>query len=768
MKLSIGTSRYSKKWKNVELSWADLVHRLQKTVYTEETVKEYRALTKDKQDKIKDIGGFVGGWLKGGLRRSENVLSRSLVTLDADSAAPDFWDTLTLLENYRCCLYSTHKHTPESPRLRLLIPLDRDVSPEEYEAIARKLADNLGIDQFDDTTYQPSRLMYWPSTSSDGLYVFESQDGPVVKADAILASYPDWTDICLWPQSSRVSEIHMRSAKKQGDPLVKDNLVGAFCRTYTIQEAIAAFLSDVYEPTNTSNRYTFKGGSTSGGLVIYEDKLAYSNHSTDPTSGLLCNAFDLVRLHIYKDLDLEAKEGTPQGRLPSYLAMLDLAKDDSKVTELLNIEGYQHAVEDFQGLSTEETPGVRNIEKVKLERDRKGLPRPTSENIQCIFENDPRLENLPVLNEFNNRWELNGKVGDWYSENAPRYWTNDDDACLRIYLETAWSFEARPKIADMLIKYSGLRKHHPIQDYLDPLKWDGKPRLDTLLIEYLNASDEAYTRAVTRKSLVAAVARIYERNKGVKFDNVILLVGDQGCGKSTFISKLGGAWYLDGLTNVGSKESVEQLREGWIIEMSEMLATKRTDRETLKQFFSKVSDTYRAPYDKRPETHNRQCVFWGTTNDFQILSDATGNRRYWPIEVSKGGRNSIWDDLPKERDQIWAEAKHYYKQGETLYLDKVLTERAAVVQDEFSVEDDWFSMIREYLQKNDDLLEITSKNLWLCAINDFLAAKNAYNAYTDGKRIGELMRKMPGWEGPVSIGKERVKGWRRRPEYIVE
>ena len=310
IQISVGKSRYEKQWKNQTMMWSAFLDKVRDTYRTRETMSEYLKLTKKKQDEIKDIGGFVGGQLKEGRRLDTNVTNRTLITLDADYASPDLWDDIDLLFGYSCCMYSTHKHRPDSPRYRLIIPLSTPVGPEQYEAIARKLAEDIGIDYFDDTTYQPSRLMYWPSTSADGEYVYHCLDGPVLDPQCVLDRYPDWRDISFWPMSSRVQEIKKRAAKKQGDPLEKDGLIGAFCRTYDIRSAITTFLADVYEPCREENRYTYIKGSTAGGLVTYNDRFAYSNHATDPCSMQLCNAFDLVRIHKFHDLDAEAKPET--------------------------------------------------------------------------------------------------------------------------------------------------------------------------------------------------------------------------------------------------------------------------------------------------------------------------------------------------------------------------------------------------------------------------------------------------------------------------
>ena len=233
MKIAVGNSRMDKKWKNQDISWADLCARCGSTIRTTETVEEYRKLKKGQQDGIKDVGGFVGGHLREGRRKNGMVLCRSLLTLDMDYGTPDIWDEITLFHDFKCCVYSTHKHTPEHPRLRLLIPLKREISEEEYPAVARMVAKEIGIDLFDDTTYEASRLMYWPSTSANGEFFYKVQDGAELDPDEYLSRYDDWHDASTWPVSSRQSEVVQHSIAQQADPLTKPGVVGAFCRAYT-------------------------------------------------------------------------------------------------------------------------------------------------------------------------------------------------------------------------------------------------------------------------------------------------------------------------------------------------------------------------------------------------------------------------------------------------------------------------------------------------------------------------------------------------------
>ncbi len=666
--LSIGQSRFEKVWKRSVLTFDELCERLKTTTRTTETQGQYFNMSKSRQDEIKDVGGFVGGTLREGRRKSGAVIKRYIVTLDADFAKPDFIDTVTLIyPEQTWCVYSTHKHTPEKPRLRLIIPLSRPVDPDEYEAISRKVADIIGIDQFDDTTYQAQRLMYWPSTSIDGEYVFEKNDGAPLCADDVLNMYDNWRDATEWPVSSRTVKKHERRLKKQQDPTEKGGIVGAFCRTYDIYGAIDKFLNGIYEPCAHEDRFTYTGGSTSAGLVVYEDgKFAYSNHATDPAGGMLCNAFDLCRVHLYGDLDDEAKEGTPTAKMPSYKAMIETAGADPDVRKLIHRERFEGAASDFEGVGDTESLDDNWI--LEMETNNQGGYLKTRKNAVLILENDPALRGKIALNEFTQRTQALGALA-WDPDKSVRDWTDNDDAGLRYYIEKAYGIDSEKKILDAVKIVSVRHKFNPVRNYLNSLIWDGKERAESLFIDYMGARDNAYIRAVTRKSLVAAVARVME--PGVKFDSIVVLVGKQGCGKSQIIKKLGGEWFSDTLTTMQGKEAYEQIQGFWIIEIAELAAMKRAEIESIKHFVSKSEDAYRAAYGRRVSNYKRQCVFFGTTNTHEFLRDMTGNRRFWPIDVNPEiAPLSIWQDLDQKTvDQIWAEAVCMYRDGEPLYID---------------------------------------------------------------------------------------------------
>ena len=715
--IATGGSRTTAIWKNTAITWEELKKRLQTTCRTSETQGEYFNMTKSQQDAIKDVGGFVGGRLKNGRRKADHVDCRDILTLDADFAAADFCDQLDIFLSCAWCVYSTHKHTPEKPRLRLLIPLDRSVSAEEFEAISRKIAEEIGIDQFDDSTYQAHRLMYWPSTSMGAEYVFKAAEGEFLSADAVLAKYNDWRDVTEWPTSGRTKNAREKLLKKQEDPTAKKGVVGAFCRTYSVEEAMEAFLPGVYTACDVADRYTYAAGSTAAGAIVYDDgKFLYSNHATDPAGGMLCNAFDLVRIHRFRDMDDEAKDGTPTVKLPSYLKMLELASTNDKVRLRMQQERIEGCKKDFEGIAFGEE--VEDEEwALLLDVDQKGKCRPTINNAKIILANDAAIKGKIRKNEFTKKYRVFGAT-PWEKETKERDWTDADDAGLRHYMEKVYQIKGKAIIEDAWMLIANENRYHPVRDYLDGLVWDGTPRVETLLIDYQGAEDSKYTREITKKSLVAAVARIFL--PGIKYDNVLVLVGPQGCGKSSLLKKLGQDWFSDSLTTVQGKEAYEQIQGFWIIEMAELAAMKRHEVEAIKLFTAKSEDAYRAAYGHHVETYKRQCVFFGTTNTYDFLKDMTGNRRFWPVDVNpEKATKDMWEELtPDMVDQIWAEAVSLFRRKEKIHIeDMELKLLAEEEQDRHLEESPLAGDIKEYLDK---LLPENWDSMELYARRDFI------------------------------------------------
>ena len=708
--VALGNSRKTKSWKNKPLLWSELLERLSKVTRTPETVAEYKAMSRAQQSEIKDVGGFVGGYALNGSRSA--IGHRSVLCLDADYADADLWPDWEMLFGNAAAVYSTHKHTPEKPRLRLVVPLSRNVTPDEYQAIGRRVAATLGIDKFDDTTYQPQRVMYWPSCSQDGEYVFEHMDAAWLDVDAVLRTYHNWADVSSWPMSSRVADIAKRTADKQKDPLDKGGLVGAFCRAYTIREAVEAFVP-TYQPCDEPGRYTYTEGSTAAGVVIYEDKFSYSHHATDPASGQLVNAWDLVRLHRFGELDANCDPDTPASSRPSYKAMTRLATEDERVgTQLVN-DRLAAAADDFAEALPEE--GDADAWKAKLKHTEKGTLAATIENVVVILRNDPRLKGALALNEMDHNIVTRQSL-PWRQVTGISQWVDADDAALRFYLERLYGISSKDKIFDAVNVVASENKFHPVRDYLDGCTWDGVPRVETLLVDYLGAEDSAYTRAVTRKTLAAAVARIYR--PGCKFDYMLTLRGRQGLGKSALIAKLGGAWFSDTFSTIQGKEAYEQVMGVWIMEVGELAGMRKAEAETIKLYISKQTDRFRPAYGRRLQEFPRQCIFIGTTNENQFLRDTTGNRRFWVVDTPNDPARDMWDELTEAAvRQIWAEAVEIYKRGEKLYLPRELEKVAREVQEAYEEENPRTGLVAEYLERllpeGWEKLDIYSRRQWL-------------------------------------------------------
>ncbi len=746
-------------------------------------MEEYKNSPKDLQDNIKDVGGFVGGTLKEGRRTKASVMDRQLLTLDCDYATSYLWDTLDMLFDFAAVIYSTHKHCEDRPRFRLVIPLNRRVTPEEYEAIGRKVAKDIGMDYFDDSTYEPSRLMYWPSTSSDGEFVFHYKDAPWLNADEVLNSYENWKDRSTWPESSRVNKHRRALANKQGSPREKTGIIGAFCRCYSTPQVIDKFLSHIYIPTMDKNRYTYVKGSTSGGLVIYQEgDFAYSYHSTDPMSGLLCNAFDLMRLHSFGHLDEGVPGDTPSIKLPSYKAMIDFARNDNQVKLTIGKERLLQAKVDFK-IEEELDDDDANQWMQHLEVDKLGQYKSTIENISLILENDENLKGKIALNEFSHRTMIKGNL-PWHrllNKKEGDQWKDSDDSSLRHYIEKIYRITSPMKINDGLLIVEEKNKFHPIRDYFNSLVWDGVKRVDNLFIDYLGASDTKYNRMVTRKALVAGVARIF--NPGVKFDYMLVLVGKQGVGKSHILSLLGQNWYSDSFNTVQGKEAYEQLQDAWIIEMAELTAAKKAETEAVKHFISKREDIYRVAYGKRVTKFPRQCVFFGTTNEMDFLKDKTGNRRFWPVMVEKHRiKKNLWrEDIKAEIHQIWAEAVELWKMGEELFLELELEEQAVKIQEKHTERSSMEGLIHEYLEmslpENWEDLDVaarrnyihgtnfkedaipTKKRDKICAMEiwvELLQGDPKYMKPMSSREINDVLRVLEDWE-PYNMGTGKLR-----------
>lgn len=557
------------------------------------------------------------------------------------------------------------------------------------------VASKFNIEIFDKTTHDPNRLMYWPSTSCDGDYVFKcsSENAKFLKADDILNEYTfGWKDVSSWPTSIREKDHIKKQLSKQEDPLIKKGIIGAFCRTYSITEAISELLEDVYIPGADDTRYTYALGSTTGGVKIYDDKFSYSHHGTDPASNICCNAFDLVRIHKFGELDKGNLDNIETKDLKSFEKMCEFVRSDTKVKGELIKEKVTEAQEDFKEVD------LKWLEK--LEVTSKGAIKNNYSNIKIIIENDLNLKDKIVYDEFSNKSKVIGNL-PWGRSDIKSSLQDSDYMSMCIYIEETYGVTVSDeRLRKILMANIQSKAINPPKEYLNSLSWDGVNRIDTLLIDYFGAEDTEYTRIVTRKWLCGAVARIFV--PGIKFDYMLVLIGDQGVGKSTFFKKLGKSWFTDSIQDVEGNQAIEKTIGSWIIEFGELQAFSKAESNAIKRYISATEDKTRLAFERSTGYFKRQCVFAGTTNDEEFLKDDTGNRRFWPVNFKGKKIRKLLDsdDFENSIDQIWAEAVYRWKElKEPLFLNKEQEKLAEEQQATHRIKDVRQGLIEEYLEK---------------------------------------------------------------------
>lgn len=899
--ISNGTGCMCKTWIKEKISVSDFYERLRNPIRTHESVEEYWRLTKNARRDIKNAQpGFMGGELQGTRRKKEFLIGRDLVNLDVDDVTPAQADMIFEQVNalgYSYCLYSTRNHTEKKPRYRIIFPLDHTATPDKFDRITQILAARIGLQaQVDNCSERVVQFMYYPNCSADAKYIFKFADKPLAPVDELLndtildlhsdgetdaqRAPHDWRDLSQQQISnSDLSNIYTSISEVQ-DPLTKDGIIGDFCRAYNIHDAIARYLPHLFTPSvGFSDRYTWTRGESIDGAVVYENgRFLYSFHSTDPYSGRLLNAFDLVRLHLYGDRDAFAPEKTTMTKLPSYLAMKNLVKESVRIQavkkNIRNNEMRERAAAFKKSQSADATPtsatdGALNAasasatdgetdaaigevgtltqsdltaEPTDLGADRTpfdlddtfadydyippdeepvGLPwtevardswgdqktkygdwrdelasdengtAETINNVLIILNNDENIKGRFALNEFSGQVEIFATT-PWDNKfKTKRTWADSDTHGLRWYIEDVYTISKKDSVESALSIYCAQNSFDDLKDYLDGLTWDGTPRLDTLFVDYLGAVDSDYTRAVTRKAFTAAVARVME--PGVKYDQMLILVGPQGAGKSTLITTMACGKQAEGFTSFEGKDASVTLQGLWLVEIAELEAMRKTDVSRVKQFLSMRDDWFRPPFGRCPERRPRRCVFFGTTNSYDFLTDRTGNRRFWPVDVGiNTPTKSIFKDLANERDQIYAEAKMRWKAGETLYLPVELSAVAVCHQEDHRGSTGKEGIIEEFLNTpvppDWETKSIDKRLIWLnttaessadphfvpgyvlrehiCAaelwVECFRGRREAFKN-SDAKELNEIMRKLTNWE-PVTerfgeYGKQRGFRW---------
>lgn len=703
--LEICNKRTDIKYSLKEVSLDEFITRLNNPKEINITRNEYLKLDKEKQADLKDVGGYVAGVLKDNERKKDNVISRSFITLDIDNNLTreeiENIKNNAFIEGFELLIHTTFKSSKESPRVRIIIPLSRNVDKVEYEFLARYVANLLtDINIFDSTTFQANRMMYWPAKMKNEEYKFFEEKGDILEVDRMLKDNPNYLDSSTWiyqDEEEKVSQKETTGKVVRGDS--KNGVVGAFCKVFSLEEAIDKFLSDIYKKGTIKGRYTYLHGSAANGLRIYKDTdTCYCEDDTDPANiGTSLNAFDLVRIHKFGEFD-KGHENEEITSLPSYKKMVERAKMYKKVREILEEESKEEL---FDGIEnnligeevSENDKDTSWLNKLKTYQTRNGSQiAEISENFDLIFENDSKLKGLVGTDETNGFITFKR---DPYWKRSGNTWSDTDSAFLVAHFDSIYHLTNRTMINEALVRYSKKNSYNPIRDFIESVKWDGVKRVETLFIDYNGAEDNLYTRIISKKILEAAVARIF--HPGCKRDYMPILVGDQGCGKSYILYLLAGGltndgkWFQDAVPDFKSKSAYEAIDGKRIVEIGELAGFNYSDMETVKLFLSKTGDAYRKAYAKFPGFYPRTCIFVGTSNADNFLRDSTGERRFFPITCSSSRikKSLIKDFNVDEVKQVWAEALEIYKSDKEplTYFPKEINEYVEEARKYYSNED---------------------------------------------------------------------------------
>jgi len=663
---------------------------------TREKHNEYVRADKATKLTIKDVGGFIGGETEGGQRKIGIRVRRQLLTLDIDTKLPNILPFLKRNINFYCLVHSTHSHSPDENRFRVIAPLSRVVNEDEYEAVGRRIAYAIenspnetmrGL--FDETTFQANRLMFFPSVAADGEYICEllnlniaDESQVIINVDAVLDTYLDKNDIYEWFKPARIDDEQVgRNALVNKNPLKAKGMVGAFNRTYSISQAIEKFLPHIYKKER-AGRYTFIGGeSFGGGIVLNEDTLFYSHHGTDPANLFYRSAFDLVRIHLFGSYD---SGFTPEKiiekdiveKTDSFIKMVEFCRtipevvehSDGNIALLQRIEKQADYI-DKNFVESDTKNKTENVEENKPEEP----PQSTEEPTTSPEEPTPPATTQPTSS---NSWvvQLDGltsnlakldvifthdiHIGNLFYYDTFRdnicflrkpYWRKDfydgaalqdrDTAHIRVYLDKTYGIRGEKMIDDAIIVEADKIQRNRVLDHFESLVWDGNPRLSFFFSEFFKVPLNPFTRVAFKHWMVGAVSRIYRA--GAPMDLLLVIKGNQGIGKSLFLKKLATLDFTKPTDHLYSdtkidfdkaKDSYEQLEGIWIYEWKELAGMNMSEQESIKAFVDKTEDKFRRSYGRRNVEIKRRVVFGGTTNAHTPLRDRSGNRRFLVME----------------------------------------------------------------------------------------------------------------------------------------
>lgn len=726
----------TKKWKHQELSFREILRYLKKERHVSYTQDEFQALAKDDRAEVKNGNpAFLGGFFEG-RRTSVSMKTRSIVALDIDKKFPsDFAKFMQEHCDFPYYIYESISSTKKHRKYRVLFFLSEDIDADLYEPFARRLAATLNIIDFvDHTCYRKTQLMYAPIFCSDvekplNKFVGDKK-APNVSTDEILATFNNILDLTEWDTAKDEGALRQQNRMTLKDPREKGGVIGAFCEFVgDIHGAIEMYGLPYRQ--ESQDRYSFTGGSSSNGFVVYDDaQWGYSNHESDPAAqgGHDLNAFDLVRVHKFGERDRDGGYKDPT-RAPSYKLMVEEIMNDEEFVEVLNrrrangiVDAILSDVSDFEGEDEQEDveepkrlisetkraknrivingvsykrnpmkdkklgKKIREFENKLLKSSENGTTISNKTNIYKAVREHPLLKDRILFDNFTRRPMFVG-VKPWRSTEGD-VWNENDDFMLAAFLE---SHDLKVPV-DTISKATNqvaMEEEHQFNSLANFFKhslpaWDGVKRVETMFHDAFDAEDNEINRMIAKKTLLGGLERALN-NRPSEVKAVPVLQGPQSVGKSTFwrLLAINREWFNDSKIDIGSKDGLSILGGSFIIEFGEFASIKRADRDEVKQFLSSSFDKYRPAFGKTEKMFVRHNIFVGSVNDEEFLNDPTGNTRYKVVHCpgDKTGAARVVNLMTEDYVlQLWAEAMQLRAEGEThLYMahEDAMTEAVA-------------------------------------------------------------------------------------------
>ena len=713
------------------------------TINKDEDIKQYKA-----NNMLYFISGDITPNEDGSYTRNDsNLKTRNLIVIDIEDTGLTSQEVQDIIQeklaSYKYLLYSTISHKQNNPRLRLVLEPSRDIVKDEYKPSIQHIIQLLNI-KYDTSSCTWSQLQGLPIAVRDNEFIFtkhlEGKPYPVQEAVK---------------EEKKVITTYSNEPIKQ---IPHDQAI-------SIMEK---YVENEKENLQERNEYYLSCLTIIAKSVI--------SGEIEKSTAIKCIELLALNNEEWKEnnlKDLEREINLSNG-------IIEYFKND--YTFKSKFEKTQ------QGVHITHAVTKKNL---RISTNEHGKVFQTLENLEKII-----LSITPIAyNELTNVIEIEDKQG------KIKPLEKRDKELLRVEIEKRFKFKA--KLIDLetaIVSASERYRYHPIKNKILDTKWDGIPRAESFFIDVLGVEDNDFNRECTRKWLLASLTRLFKN--GVKFDEMIILQGGQGIGKSTTLQRLSLGYYTD-ITDKLSDETTFKVMRTWLVELSELSTMKKTDSDTFKAWLSATKDTVRKKYGGDPDDYPRTFTILGTTNNKEILKDRTGNRRYWLMYCDKENiKNTIWSLDNNYILQLWSEVYQWYENRETLlisdetklYMEKLssgalehnpLEERVNSIL-EMKVPNNWhdfivnkdsrfkyYNYVNDYVSygKSDinfpqqtQILDITTRELYF-----LLGNGTGYNSDLRGnllaKDINKVMNNLPDWKKSESIkrsySKRGVKGFVR-------